>query len=177
MFELDKDLPVDQASSMEQVYFDQFAEPRFESQLMAGLAGLALVLAGIGIYSVNAYAVSQRGSEIALRLALGASSRDILSNILAQGLRLALAGILAGVIGAFAAGKLLTSALVGIGAQDPLTLAELPRFWCSFPWLPATSRPAERFESIRVRLSVRISAAATWGGQSCLRAGLQTGLS
>jgi putative ABC transport system permease protein len=91
---------------------------------MAGLAGLALALAGIGIYSVNAYVVSQRGSEIALRLALGASSRDILSNILTRGLILALAGILAGIAGAFVVGKLLTSALVGIGAQDPLTLLE-----------------------------------------------------
>lgn len=124
MFELDKDLPVDQASSLEQVYFEQFAEPRFESQLMGALAALALVLAGIGIYSVNAYVVAQRGSEIALRLALGASSRDILSNILSRGLKLALGGILAGMAGAFVTGRLLKSTLVGIGSQDPLTLFE-----------------------------------------------------
>jgi putative ABC transport system permease protein len=123
MLELDKDLPVEQAGSMEQIYLDQFAEPRFESQLMGGLAGLALVLAGIGIYSVNAYSVAQRGREIAMRVALGASSRAILLNVLGRGLALAFTGIVAGVAGTFAAARLLKSVLVGVSAQNPWTLA------------------------------------------------------
>lgn len=123
IFSLDKDLPLDQANTLEQVYFSQFAEPKFESQLMAGLSGLALVLAGIGIYSVNAYVVSERGGEIALRIALGASTHAILKDILGRGLRLALAGIAAGFAGAVFASKSLKSTLVGIGSLDPVTLS------------------------------------------------------
>jgi putative ABC transport system permease protein len=123
MLELDKGLPVEQASSMEQIYLKQFAEPRFESQLMGAFAALALVLAGIGIYSVNAYSVSQRSREIAMRVALGASSRAILLNVLGRGLVLAFTGILAGVAGTFLASRLLKSMLVGVNADNPWTLA------------------------------------------------------
>jgi putative ABC transport system permease protein len=123
MLELDKDLPVEQAGSMEQIYLNQFAEPRFESQLMGGFAVLALVLAGIGIYSVNAYSVAQRGREIAMRVALGASPGTILLNVLGRGLVLAFTGIVAGVAGAFVAARLLKSMLAGVSAQNSWTLA------------------------------------------------------
>ncbi len=119
---LDKDLPTEQAGTMEQTYLDQFAEPRFESELMGGLAVLALVLAGIGIYSVNAYSVAQRGREIALRVALGASPRAILLNVLGRSLLLAFAGIMAGLAGAFVADRVLKSILVGVSGQNPWTL-------------------------------------------------------
>ena len=122
ILELDKDLPVEQVGSMEQIYLNKFAEPRFESQLMIGLAVLALVLAGVGIYSVNAYSVEQRTREIALRVALGASPGAILSNVLGRGVVLALIGIVAGVAGAFVSARLLKSLLLGVGAQDPATL-------------------------------------------------------
>jgi ABC-type antimicrobial peptide transport system permease subunit len=107
---------------MEQTYLDQFAEPRFESELMEGLAVLALVLAGIGIYSVNACSVAQRGREIALRVALGASPRAILLNVLGRRLLLAFAGIMAGLAGAFVADSVLKSILVGVSGQNPWTL-------------------------------------------------------
>ena len=119
---LDKDLPTEQAGTMEQTYLGQFAEPRFESQLMGGLAVLALVLAGIGIYSVNAYSVAQRGREIALRVALGASPRVIVLNVLGRGLLLAFAGIMAGLAGAFVADRVLKSILVGVSGENPWTL-------------------------------------------------------
>jgi predicted permease len=123
MLDLDKDLPVEQASSLQQIYFNQFAEPRFESQLMVAFAIMALGLAGVGIYSINAYSVAQRGREIALRVALGASSGAILLSVLGRGLKLALMGILAGVAGALVAGRLLKSFLMGVSGQDPWTLA------------------------------------------------------
>lgn len=123
MFELDKDVPVGQARNLEQVYVEQFIEPRFESHLMDALAVLALALAGIGIYSILAYSVAQRSREIALRVALGASSGAILFSVLGRGLKVALMGILAGVAGALVAGRLLKSFLVGVNGQDPLTLS------------------------------------------------------
>jgi putative ABC transport system permease protein len=123
VLELDKDVPVEQANSMEQLYSDQFAEPRFQSQLMGAFALLAMALAMVGIYGVNSDAVAQRGREIALRVALGASAGAILSDVLGRGLKLALAGIVAGLAGAFVAGRLLTSILAGVNAEDPWTLS------------------------------------------------------
>ncbi len=123
VLELDKDVPVEQANSMEQLYSDQFAEPRFQSQLMGAFAILAMALAMVGIYGVNSDAVAQRGREIALRVALGASAGAILSDVLGRGLKLALAGIVAGLAGAFVAGRLLTSILAGVNAEDPWTLS------------------------------------------------------
>jgi putative ABC transport system permease protein len=122
ILELDKDIPVEQASSMEQLYSNQFAEPRFQSQLMAAFALLSMVVAVVGIYGVNAYAVAQRGREIAVRVALGATSGSILASVLGRGLKLALLGVLAGTAGAIVAGRLMKSILVGVSGQDPWTI-------------------------------------------------------
>jgi predicted permease len=123
MAELGKDQPIDQITTMEQVFSDQSAAPRFQAVLMAFFAGLAVMLAVVGIYGVNAYAVSQRRHEIGLRMALGATPGRVLRDTITDGLKLAAGGIVAGVAGALAIASSLKSVLVGISATDPATLA------------------------------------------------------
>jgi putative ABC transport system permease protein len=91
--------------------------------MMGAFAGLALLLAVVGIYGVNAYAVSQRRHEIGVRLALGATQAMVLKEIVGRGLLLTGVGIVAGIGGALATATLLKSVLVGVSATDPLTLA------------------------------------------------------
>ncbi|MGH9519112.1 MAG: FtsX-like permease family protein, partial [Terriglobales bacterium] len=98
------------------------AQRRLTLLLMAAFAGLALILAAIGIYGVLSYSVSQRQHEIGLRMALGAGASQVLGMILGQGLRLALAGAMGGLIAVLLLGRVARSFLYGVGASDPLTL-------------------------------------------------------
>jgi ABC-type antimicrobial peptide transport system permease subunit len=122
MADLDKEQPVDQMGSMEQTFSDQFAEPRFQSLLMGAFAALALILAVVGIYGVNAYAVTQRRRELGVRIALGARPSDVLRETLGEGLKLSALGIVLGVAGAYALSSLFRSVLVGVAGINPLTL-------------------------------------------------------
>jgi putative ABC transport system permease protein len=122
IMELDKDQPVDQLGSFDQVLSVRLAEPRFQTLLMGAFAAIALLLAIVGIYGVNAYAVMQRRNEIGLRMALGATPGQVLREILLQGMRITAIGIAIGLAGAVALASLLKSVLVGVSATDPLTL-------------------------------------------------------
>ncbi len=121
--QLDKDIPIEQAGSLEKSYQDQFAEPRFQTGLMGVFAIFAVVLAVVGIYGINAYAVAQRGREIAVRSAMGASPANIFATILGEGMKLAGLGVAVGILGAFVAARFLGSALVGVVHEDPWILA------------------------------------------------------
>jgi putative ABC transport system permease protein len=140
MGDLDKDQPVDQMGSMEQSFSDQFAEPRFQSGLMGAFAALALILAVVGIYGVNAYAVTQRRRELGVRIALGAQPKDVLLDTLGEGLKLSAFGILLGLAGAYALSSLFRSVLVGVTGINPLMvlaaaalLALVALIACYFP--------------------------------------------
>jgi putative ABC transport system permease protein len=85
-----------------------------------------LALAALGVFAVMAYSVSQRTREIGIRIALGARSRDVLRLILRQGARLAIAGSVIGVVGAFLLRKIMASFLYGLSANDPLILCIVP---------------------------------------------------
>src|SRR5665213_2670852 len=122
MADLDKEQPIGQMGSMEQTFSDQFAEPRFQSELMGAFAALALILAVVGIYGVNAYAVTQRRRELGVRIALGARPRDVLRETLGEGLKLSALGIVLGLAGAYAMGSLFRSVLVGVAGTNPVTL-------------------------------------------------------
>ena len=120
---LDKDLPVYNVKTMEQHLSASAAQPRFRTLLLGLFACVALLLASIGIYGVISYSVTQRTHEIGLRVALGAQSADVLKLVVWQGMRLALVGIVVGVIGAFVVTRVMSSFLFGVSATDPLTFA------------------------------------------------------
>jgi putative ABC transport system permease protein len=120
---LDKDQPVSDVRTMDQWVSRTLSQARFSSTLLTAFAALALLLAAIGIYGVMSYAVSQRTSEIGIRLALGAESRDILRMIVGNAVRLAGLGLVIGVVLALALSRTLKSLLYETTGTDPLTFA------------------------------------------------------
>ena len=114
--------PISRVQTMERVVAASVAGRRFTTQLLAGFAVIALLLAGIGAYGVISYGVTQRRFEIALRLALGAERGQVLRLVLGEGMWLAMVGLLLGIAGALATSRLIRSLLVGVGAGDPATL-------------------------------------------------------
>jgi len=138
---VDKDQPVTNIQTLEQVISDSIAPLRFRTLLLGLFAVVALVLATVGIYGVMAYAVMQRTHEIGIRMALGAQLRDVLKLVIGQGMRLALIGIALGLLAASALTRLVKSLLFGVSATDPVTfvivatlLAGMALLAC---WLPA----------------------------------------
>jgi putative ABC transport system permease protein len=106
--------------------FDQYiarsiATPRFTAILIGGFAGLALLLAGFGLYGVMAYSVAQRSREIGIRMALGAQAADVRSLVVGQAVRLGGAGLVLGLAGGLALTRVLDSLLFGVTSADPLT--------------------------------------------------------
>jgi putative ABC transport system permease protein len=119
--EIDPNQPLVRVRTMEENMAATVAQPRFRTWLIAIFAGLALVLAAVGVYGVMSYTVTQRTNEIGIRVTLGAQSEDVFRTIVGEGLRLALIGVAVGVVAALAVTRLLQSFLYGISAYDPLT--------------------------------------------------------
>ena len=115
---VDKDLFVPPLKPMSSFLATQLAQPRFNMLLLAIFAGLAVLLAAIGIYGVIAYSVVQRTREIGIRMALGAQRGDMLALILRQSFGLVLVGVVLGVLGSLGASHLLGSLLYGVSAID-----------------------------------------------------------
>src|SRR4029077_12603991 len=118
------DQPIYNVHTIKQIVSESMSSQRFPMIILGTFAGLALLLASIGIYGVISYSVSQRVHEIGIRMALGADKRDVFQMVVGQGLALALAGLAIGVVGALILTRLLTSfslLLYGVGASDPLT--------------------------------------------------------
>ena len=120
---LDPDLAVAGIHTMDQELSESVAGPKFNTSLLGIFSIAALFLAAIGIYGVLAYTVAQQTHEIGVRLALGAQRRDVMRLVLAHGARLALAGIVIGLLAAFGLTRLMASLLYGVSASDPLTFA------------------------------------------------------
>jgi predicted permease len=120
---IDSDQPVTDVITMDDLVDTSLSQRRFSMLLLAAFALLALLLAAVGIYSVLAFAVRRRVREIGIRVALGAEVKDILRLIVTEGMKPALIGLLLGVGGAFALGRVIASFIYGISAYDPLTFA------------------------------------------------------
>jgi putative ABC transport system permease protein len=119
--ELDPSLPLSNVRTMDDVLSAAQARPRFLMLLLSLFSGVALLLAAVGIYGVISYSVSQRTSEIGIRMAMGANSRDVLRMVLFQGIRLGALGVVIGGIGALALTRFLRGLLFGVSALDPET--------------------------------------------------------
>jgi predicted permease len=120
---MDTSLPLYDVKTMDQYVGESVAQPRFNMILLIIFAALALGLTIVGIYGVMAYTVSQRTHEIGIRMALGAQRSEVMRLVLGNGIKLALAGIVAGIAMALALTRLLAALLFGISTYDPLTLA------------------------------------------------------
>jgi ABC-type antimicrobial peptide transport system permease subunit len=118
-----EDQPIYAVNTIEQNISATLAERRFTMLLLIIFAATALLLAGVGIYGVMSYAVTRRARELGIRLALGATRREILRIVLTQGMRLAAIGMAAGLAAATALTRLLASLLYGVRPADPLTMA------------------------------------------------------
>jgi putative ABC transport system permease protein len=119
--EIDPHQPLVKVRTMEDNMAATVAQPRFRTWLIAIFAAVALVLAAIGVYGVMSYTVTQRTSEIGIRVTLGAQPEDVFKIVVGQGLRVALAGVGAGIVAALAMTRVLQSFLYGVSAYDPPT--------------------------------------------------------
>jgi putative ABC transport system permease protein len=124
--ELDADTVVSDVVTMDEALGASIVGPKFRTLLVGGFALCALLLAAIGIYGVIAYSVAQRTQEIGIRMALGAQRSKVIGQVVAQGVRLALAGTVVGIAGALFATRLLASLLFAVKATDVLTFAVGP---------------------------------------------------
>jgi predicted permease len=118
---IDKDLPIDEAKTMQQLLAESISGRRFNMLLLSVFAVVALVLAIVGIYGVMSYTVTQRTHEIGIRLAVGAQPRDVFRMVIGQGMVLAMIGVAFGLVGAFALTRLMTTMLFGVEPTDPAT--------------------------------------------------------
>ena len=152
--ELDPDLPIYNVRTMDDRVQESLARRRFSMVMLGLFAALALALATIGIYGVMAYMVNQGTREIGIRLALGATQKNILHLIVRQGMILALTGVAIGLAGAFALTRLMRSLLFGVRSTDPLTFVAIAALLTLIALL-ASYIPARRAARIDPMVSLR----------------------
>jgi predicted permease len=153
---IDSMIPLTRQRTMEQVVSESVARQHFNMVLLSVFAGVALLLAAIGIYGLMAYTVQQRTQEIGIRIALGAVRGDLLKLVLAQGMKLALAGIVLGMGLAYAMTRLLASLLFGVKSTDPVTFAGVAMVLIAVA-LFATFIPARRASTVEPSEALRYS--------------------
>ncbi|HEY4879050.1 MAG TPA: ABC transporter permease [Candidatus Acidoferrales bacterium] len=119
--EIDPNQPLVKIRTMDENMAASVTEPRFRTWLIGIFAGLALVLAAVGIYGVMSYSVTQRTNEIGIRVTLGAQANDVFRIVVGEGMRLALLGVAVGVVAALISTRVLRTFLYGISAVDPVT--------------------------------------------------------
>lgn len=143
IWDVNRNQPVSRVATMEEIVGGTIREPRFLTFLLATFAGLAVVLASLGVYGVTAYQVSRRTYEVGVRMALGGRARDVLRLIVFQGLAPVFAGIGIGMLAALALTRVLSSMLFGVGSSDPAVFAGVALFLIAVA-LVAVYIPARR---------------------------------
>ena len=125
IWSIDKNLPLFEVRTMQQVLDEDTSQRRFQSFVMSVFAGFALVLASIGLFGVLASLVSQRTQEIGIRMALGAQTKDVLGMVLSEGFRMVALGVIIGVAGGIALSWYLSGLFFGVSATNPATYIEV----------------------------------------------------
>jgi putative ABC transport system permease protein len=154
VWEFDQDQPIQRLSTMEKLIAEASAPRRFNLLLFGVAAGVAVLLAGVGIYGMMAHLVAQRTHELGIRLALGAQRGDVLRLVILQGLQLAFAGLALGLAAALALTRLLNNLLFGVSATDPLTFAVIALLLV-FVTLLACWIPAQRATKVDPMIALR----------------------
>jgi putative ABC transport system permease protein len=152
--EVDPEQAVSNISTLEQLLSETVAQPRFNTGLLALFAIFALLLAGVGIYGVMAYAVEQRTREIGLRMAMGAQPRDVLKLVIGQGMKLVALGLAIGLLAALGLTRWLETLLFGVGTTDLPTYALISALLAAVA-LAACYLPARRATKIDPMVALR----------------------
>jgi putative ABC transport system permease protein len=150
----DKQLAVTNIRTMEEIAAESVARPRFRARLVGGFAALALLLSAVGIFGVLAFSVGRRKREFGIRMALGAQVADVLSLVLAGGVRIAAAGVVAGLVGAAVLARSLAALLFGIDPLDGVTFASAAALLAAVA-LVAASIPAWRAARVDPAIALR----------------------
>jgi putative ABC transport system permease protein len=151
---VDPDQAISDVQTFEQVVAQSVARPRFAMVLLGVFAGLALLLASVGLYGVLAYSVSQRTREIGIRMALGASASDLVRGVVGNGLRLMLVGMAAGLTAALVLARTLASLLYEVKPEDPITYVAIACLLLAVGTLAAWV-PARRIVAVDPARSLR----------------------
>jgi predicted permease len=151
----DPTLPVVKLRTMDQVFSDSAARPRFLAELLAIFAGLALALAAIGTYGILSYSVTERTKEIGIHMALGATRGSVLGMILGQGMRLTIVGLVTGLVASFGLTRLLQAQLFNVKPTDPVTLTAVAGFIAVIAFVACV--PAQRATRVDPMVTLRES--------------------
>jgi len=154
IYSIDKEQALTNVQTMEQVLKKSLADRRFNMTLLLTFAGVALMLAAVGVYGVMNYTVTLRRRELGIRMALGAEKRDVLRLVLGQGLTLTLIGVAAGLISAYALTRLMASLLYGVTATDYLTFGSVSVMLIAVG-LAASYIPARRATKVNPTIALR----------------------
>ncbi|MGH7635525.1 MAG: FtsX-like permease family protein, partial [Gemmatimonadaceae bacterium] len=152
---LDPSLPIVGLQSMDEVFADALARPRFLAELLVIFAVVALALAAVGTYGVLAYSVAERRREIGIRMALGASEGGVLTLVLRQGMVLAGIGLVVGLAGALGVTRVVNSLLFGVEPTDPVTFVAVGLFMLCVA-LVACVVPARRATRVDPLVALRM---------------------
>ena len=154
MRELDRDLPLSDLRQLKELVAASVSRPRFYTTILGVFASIALILAAVGIYGVISYAVSLRTRELGIRIALGATGRQVSGLVLQQGVGLAIAGVAVGGAGAYWLTRLLSKLLFGVSATDPLTFVGVAALLTAIAAI-ASFVPARRAAKVDPLLAMR----------------------